>query len=170
VERKVAGQTSYARVASFQGSGSTLSNKTITYADTLINVQPGTIQYRIKQVVDTAVVGYTETYLDSVTLDLNAACVVTGINPTNNNIETIALLPNPANNTFNVKITTNYAIQNLGIRITDASGKSVIQLKKSTIAGTTSIAIPIHFLAKGTYLVSVFNGQKIISNLPLLKL
>lgn len=169
VERMLPGQTAYTKISTLQGTGSILANKNITITDTLINVQSGAIKYKIKQIIDTANASYTAVYLDSTTISLTSSCIVTSVNPITSVTEQISILPNPAKNNFTLKINTAYPIKNLFIQVVDMKGKKVTSLHQSKLSGEASFLIPIHFLSSGTYVVSVFNGKKLISSQKLLK-
>ncbi len=121
------------------------------------------VQYRIKQVVDTA--SATAFYLDTVTIDLPAACVP--VNPGNN---AAVLMPNPATGTVLINIVTPQAVPNLQIVVSDVLGKVVLKESKSKAGGQAILPLSIQHLAKGTYYVRIYNGSKLITTLDLVKL
>ena len=169
IERMLPGETNYTKIADIQGTGTVLANKNITTTDTLINIQPGTIKYRIKQIIDTTSASFTAIYLDSTSINLTSACVTTSVNPVTFTTEQITILPNPAKNNFTVKVNTSYAVKNLFIQITDMKGSTVLNLSQSKLAGVATFNIPIHLLSSGTYVVSVYDANKIIGSQKLLK-
>lgn len=169
IERMLPSQTVYTKIATVQGTGGILANKNITINDTLINVQSGVIKYRIKQVIDTASASYTAIYLDSTTVNLTSSCVVTSVNPVTTITEQVLILPNPAKNNVALKISTTNPIKNLNIQVIDMKGKKVISLNQSKLSGEATFQIPIYFLASGTYVVSVFDGKKLLNSQKLLK-
>ncbi|HEX8314380.1 MAG TPA: S8 family serine peptidase, partial [Flavisolibacter sp.] len=54
IERKAAGETNFTRIGERQGTGTTFTPRSYQFSDSLVNVQAGTISYRIRQVIDTA--------------------------------------------------------------------------------------------------------------------
>lgn len=169
VERILPTQTTYTKIATIQGTGVILGNKNFIITDTLINVQSGVIKYRVKQIIDTASTSYTALYLDSTTVNLTSSCVVTSVNPVTTIIEQISILPNPAKHNFTLKINTAPPIRDLYIQVADMKGKKVLSLNQSKLSGEATFQIPIHFLASGTYVVSVFDGKKLLSSKKLVK-
>ncbi|MDB5196617.1 MAG: family serine peptidase [Flaviaesturariibacter sp.] len=170
IERKAPGEGFFTKVSERFGTGNIFANHNYSATDTLINVQAGTITYRIKQIIDTAVATTMSDYIDTVTINLAASCVTTAIDPVTGIDNEIVLVPNPTRGSFAVKITTTNAIQDLQIRITDATGKLVSQTTHSKGSGTTLLPVSISHLAKGKYLVSIYGKGQLISTKELLKL
>ncbi|GAA4732915.1 S8 family serine peptidase [Flavisolibacter ginsenosidimutans] len=170
VERKAPGETAFTKIGERQGTGSLFGTHGYQFADSLINVQAGTISYRIREIIDTATATFTADYTDTVTVNLGASCIVTGITPVLAAGEEILLLPNPAKEKFTLKITTAYAIPALIVRVVDAKGQLVLAERKAKASGTASFVIPSYFLASGKYFVSVYNNGKLLATRELLKL
>ncbi len=170
IERLIPGQTAYTKIANMQGSGTILSNKTYTYIDTLNNVSAGTIKYRIKQTIDTANAATSFTYFDSVSVNLTSACIATPVVNVNTATDKITILPNPAKDYCVVRVTTNDAVKNLSIRITDDKGSVLLQMNKSKNSGTADYEIPLQKFAKGSYIINVFDDKKKLDHKVLLKL
>lgn len=129
IERKAPGEISFSKIAQQQGTGSAFAAHSYQYADSLINVQTGIMTYRIRQVIDTAGASLSADYIDTVTINLAAAC---NVGPSNN-VEEISLMPNPAKEKFSIKINTSYPIQNLVIRIINAKGELVVVEKEAKL-------------------------------------
>lgn len=170
IERKVPGETAYTKVGERSGSGQTFSNRNHSFSDTLINVGSGTISYRIRQVFDTASATFTADYIDTVSITLSSACVVTGINPNPAAQNDIILAPNPSNGQFEIKLLSGAAIPVLQIRITDAIGKVVMLISATKPSGPSSIPVYIGKLAKGKYLVSIYAKNNLIATKEVIKL
>ncbi|MEI9807973.1 MAG: T9SS type A sorting domain-containing protein [Bacteroidota bacterium] len=56
------------------------------------------------------------------------------------------------------------------VSIYDMKGRLVMQLKKSKGAGRVTIDLPANKLAKGKYIITVYNNQQVIGTADLLKL
>ncbi|MCW3073898.1 MAG: family serine peptidase [Flaviaesturariibacter sp.] len=170
IERKAPGQTSFTKISERFGIGSIFSNHSYTTTDSLINMQAGAISYRIRQIIDTATATFSADYIDTVTVNLAASCVTTAINPVTGGINEIVLLPNPTRSSFSIKMTTTNAIQDIQVRVTDATGKLVHRSTHSKGAGMKIIPISIPQAAKGKYFVSIYGKGQLITTQELLKL
>jgi hypothetical protein len=167
LERKAPGETGFTKIGEQAGKGNAFANRTYALSDSLINIQAGTISYRIRQIFDTTTATFAADYIDTITVNLTASCVTTAANPQNE----VVLVPNPTpRDAFAIKITTTNAIQNLQIRIADMGGKTVHQSTHSKGPGTVLIPISIAGLAKGKYFVSIYGKGQLISTQELLKL
>lgn len=170
IERMLAGQTSFTKIAEVQGTGNAFANRSYVYDDQLTNVPAGTHTYRIRQIVDTAASTFSADYIDTVTISLATNCTATGVNPVTSNEASVILSPNPSGGDLIIKITTPDAVQNLVIRIFDSKGQEVSKLNRSKTSGTASFDISLVRFAKGKYYVSVYNGNKLIATKELVKL
>ncbi|MBX2931157.1 MAG: S8 family peptidase [Chitinophagaceae bacterium] len=161
VERKVTGDSTYVTIKTIAGSNNILSNKNYSLTDTVIMlVASGTATYRVKQIIDTASESYTTVLLDSVILSINNC---------DDKTEKITVLPNPTRGNSVLKIQTPYAIPNVWIRITDMRGSIVSQRKEYKPVGIATYTLPTEFLAKGIYIVSVYNDNKLIESKKIIK-
>jgi serine protease AprX len=165
IERKLPGQNSFIKIAEQNGTGTVFGTRpAYQYQDVLSGVSAGTITYRIRQVIDTSIAGLTGNYIDTVTVDLQAACI-------DANLTDVTLAPNPAKNLLEVKVTTPSASSNIVIRIFNSEGQVMSILNKSKLAGTAFFdKISLIRLAKGEYYVSVYDGNKLLSTKKLIKL
>jgi hypothetical protein len=172
IERKAFGESGYSKIgdASSLSNVNALSNNSYQIADTLINVQAGTVSYRIRQIIDSSASSFTAIYIDTVNIDLAASCVTTGINPVNPNSKNIIIIPNPAHDQFTLRVITNNPIPNLVIRIVDMKGSSVLQFVRSKGSGTQNFDLPALRLAKGKYTVAVYDGDHFLISKEFIKL
>jgi serine protease AprX len=172
IERKSFGETNYTKIADVpsQSNVVTLASNSYQKKDTLINVQAGTVSYRIRQIVDTAVATFTAAYIDTVDLSLSSSCVTTGVNPIDPNVGKISIIPNPAQSHFTLRVETRYPVNNLQIHILDMRGRTVLQFVRSKTTGTSDFDLPIGRLAKGKYIVSVYDATQLMASKELLKL
>ena len=165
IERMLPGQTSFKKIAEQNGSGSVFGIRSAyQYQDMLTGISPGTISYRIRQVIDTNATGFTADYIGTVNINLQTACV-------DNNAVDVTLLPNPAKVFFTVKLTTPTASSSIVIQIFNSAGQLIQSLNKSKLAGTVYFdGISLLPLAKDKYYVSVYDGTKRIATKELIKL
>lgn len=170
IERRAPGQTSFTKISDRFGTGSIFSNQSYQYIDSLVNVQSGTVTYRIRQIIDTSAAGLMADYIDTVSVSLASSCITTGIDPITGNGAEVVLIPNPANDKVSLKITTTNSISNLHIRITDAAGRTVRMMKENKPSGTTIFPINISNLPRGKYFVVLYDNQRILETMELLKL
>ena len=136
----------------------------------MINVQAGNVSYRIRQIVDTASAGFAADYIDTVNIVLGSPCITTGVNPVNPNPEKISIIPNPAHNQFTLKIQTADPIPTMTIQIIDMKGRSVLQFKHSKGSGPQNFDLPIYRLARGKYIVAVYDRNELLASGELIKL
>jgi serine protease AprX len=168
IERSVGGQP-FAKIGENAGSGPAFDSHNYTYNDSLINIAPGQINYRIRQVIDTSLAGFSAGYIDTVTVNLSSSCV-TSVSAVNPYLKEIVLQPNPAYSRVTVKVNTLNAIRDLRIRITDATGKDMGTLFGSKGSGSILIPVDITHLAKGKYYIMIYDGNMLIATRQLLKL
>lgn len=172
VERKLPGETTFTKVKDQPGTGGTVfSNKSYTFNETLTNAAAGTAIYRIRQIIDTAAATFTDAYIDSVNIVIGAACNTTGINPPDPNKEKVTLIPNPtAGSEITVRVETPYPVTNMTVTITDIKGRLMMKFLKSKGSGTANYTLPVQKLAKGKYVVTVYNGAKILATREMIKM
>ena len=172
IERKVFGEANYSKIADVASLSNVdiLANHTYQRADSLVNVQAGTVSYRIRQIVDTLTSTFTAAYIDTVNITLGASCVTTGINPLNPNRGMLSIVPNPAHNQFTLRIETNNPIPDLGIHIVDMKGSSILKFNFSKGSGAQNFDLPVSHLATGKYTVAVYDGDHFLASKELIKL
>ncbi|MBK8951618.1 MAG: S8 family serine peptidase [Chitinophagaceae bacterium] len=79
IEQKATGDTGYRKIGSVAAQqGLVLSNRNYQYSISLSGISQGTIYYRIRQIIDTAISSYYAVYLDSIQLTVPDVCSVTG--------------------------------------------------------------------------------------------
>jgi hypothetical protein len=165
IERKIPGQTGFLKIAEQNGTGNIFStHSSYQFQDVLSGVEKGTVSYRIKQIVDTSRAGFTFAYIDTVTINLQAACI-------DGSLVDVTLFENPAKDQFTVRVTTPTASSNISVRIFSAAGQVLNTLNKSKLAGTAFFEnISLLKLSKGIYYVSVYDKDKLIGTKELIKL
>jgi serine protease AprX len=169
IERKAPGETVFVKIGEKAAQGTVFSTQQYQFADSLVNVQAGTITYRIRQRVDTAVASGTD-YIDTVSVVLATTCTTTPVPNVPVSAAAFLLSPNPANNIIALKITTPYPIPQLWLRISDDKG-AVVAIKQVTKqAGTSTFELSLSQLAKGHYYITVYNGEKQLATREFIKL
>lgn len=170
IERKVPGETAFSKIGEQTAKGKTFSTQSYELSDSLINIQAGTIAYRIRQVIDTAVASTTADYIDTVSVALAATCTTTPVTNVPLNGEEYTLMPNPAQSKLTLRMFTPYAAPVLSFRITDNNGRSLLVQKQSKLPGTAIFEFPVSHLAKGTYYLEVFKDNSRLVTKEFIKL
>lgn len=161
IERKVPGQSLFLKIAELNGTGNIFSNQTYQFTDDLSDLPAGNISYRIRQVIDTSIAGFTADYIDTINVVSSTNCA-TGTK--------VTLMPNPARGPVTIKISTLNDVPNLLVRMFNSKGQLVFEMKKSKTAGTAFYELPVSHLAAGKYYVSVYSGDELIDTNELIKL
>jgi hypothetical protein len=167
IERKTTDDLSFVKIADVPAvSGNTLlGNRAYQLTDQLSNVSAGTVQYRIKQIIDTSLAGLASEYIDTAMINLIVTCPSTV--PSD---EKISVLPNPSSSITNLSIETTYAVQQMTIVIHDAKGSLVYKKQTSKGPGKTLVELPYQKFQAGKYFISVYNGNKKITSAEWVKL
>ena len=171
IERKGPADLNYVQVGSVNPqAGTILANHNYQFNNDLSSGSSGIYSYRIRQIVDTAATTFTAAYLDTTNITLSSPCIVTGINPIDPNKNKITIIPNPAYAQFTLKVETPNPIGNLNIQVIDMKGRMVSRFNKSKPAGVANFDLSISQLAKGKYIVSVYDGNQLIASKELIRL
>ncbi|HET7896982.1 MAG TPA: S8 family serine peptidase, partial [Flavisolibacter sp.] len=170
IERRGAGETAYKKIGTQQGTGTVFQAQSYQFIDSSLNLSPGTVTYRIRQVIDTAAATFMAGYIDSVSINYSQSCNITGIGPVPALGIAAQLLPNPATDQIQLRLTTAVAIPRLYLRVMDGKGSIVWQQQTAKSSGTAIITIPVQSFATGTYYLSVFAGDKVFAHQKFMKL
>jgi hypothetical protein len=171
IERKAPGESVYTKVGELNPqAGLVLANRSYQFDNDLTGGSSGNFSYRIRQIIDTAVASFYAVYIDTTNISVSS-CVVTG-NPNPQPVgEFLLLQPNPASgSTVTLVIETPYIISNMPVIIHDGKGRMMKQWNDSKTVGRKTIDIDISRFASGKYYINVFNGQKSIGTVELMKL
>lgn len=163
IERRAPGETTFKKVGEIGGRGAVFANQEYTFPDALNNFPSGTFTYRIRQFVDTSVATLMSFYIDTLTLNVTSSCIASGAEP-------LVVFPNPARSNASIKVTLTTATSNLSIRMVDAIGRTVYLQQKSQPAGAQIYDIPAHRFAAGKYLISVYDGDRLVATKEFIKL
>jgi serine protease AprX len=171
IERKAPGDAGYSKIGEVNPqAGTILANHTYQYINALSGVIAGTVSYRIRQIIDTAVASFAAAYIDTTSITLASACTTTGTNDPNPDADVVMVMPNPAGNDAKLIVNTRIAVPDMPVAIFDMKGRLILQLHQSKGSGKISIDLPVNKLAKGKYIITVYNNQKVIGSAELLKL
>jgi len=172
IERKAPGDATFIKIADVAATAGNilLGTRNYQFINTLTNVSSGTIEYRIKQFIDTSAAELAFEYIDTTSINLATACTTTGTGGANPNSEKVSVFPNPSSSVTNLVIETPYAVSQMTIVIHDSKGRLMHQLKTSKGSGKTTIEIPYLKFGKGKYYITVYNDKKVISTEEWIKL
>ncbi|MBC7946441.1 MAG: S8 family peptidase [Chitinophagaceae bacterium] len=171
IQRKAPGDADYIKIGEVTPlAGTTLANRSYQFTNNLANVGAGNLSYRIRQVIDTAAASFTAVLIDTADVTLTTACTTTATNDPNANENKIWISPNPAQNETSLVIRSENAVPKLSVRIYDMSGRLVAELHRSISSGQTTITLPVNPMAKGKYVVNVYDKATLIGSADLLKL
>jgi len=161
IERKTSADADFKPLSQLTVTAAGFDRRGYQFIDPLQDQPTGTVQYRIRQVIDTAAATQTAFYIDTATINLQMAC--------NSTAKQLLLFPNPARNHFMLQV-NNTEASDLLIQLHDATGKLVHTQKETKPASIAVYPLYIYHLAKGRYFVTVYSGGKRIATETLLKL
>jgi hypothetical protein len=160
IERKAPGENTYTKIAERFGTGNIFKTNSYQYNDPVSSLPSGPVQYRIRQIIDTALTSLMADYIDTVMVDI-LSCGAK---------HTLLVIPNPiTNNNFSIQINTEEA-QPINVKIINALGQTIREITRDKPAGTISFPISISHLANGNYFLQVFSRARLIGTTTVLKL
>ena len=75
IERKLPGQSAYTKVGElFPQTGNFLAIHSYQFSNTIINSPSGSVSYRIRQIIDTALASFTAVYIDTTAVSITSGC------------------------------------------------------------------------------------------------
>lgn len=161
IERKAPNETEFKKIGERPGTGAIFSNHSYEYIDTLNNVPAGMVAYRIRQIIDTSVAGFTAAIIADNTVEISPSC---------NFEDYVSISPNPATTRFVLQTNFPQKIETLTISIADMQGNIVDVIKKNKIEGPTNINISVSRLNAGKYYVSLYDNIQLLATESLIKL
>jgi subtilisin family serine protease len=170
IERKLPGESVYTKVGDVNPqAGNLLTNHTYQFNNPVHGAGPGTISYRIRQVIDTISSSLTALYIDTVDISLSIACP--GTNNPGILQDLVMVQPNPSRGvSVVVSVETAYPVTNMTLLVYDSKGSRVMQLNDSKVAGKVLIDLPVSGLAAGTYYIRVLNNRQLIGVAEMIRL
>ncbi len=166
IEQKGSGETNFSKIGELAAKpGTLLSNQSYQFAHSLATATPGGIQFRIRQIIDTATATFTALYIDTLNLNLPPNCNSSGgTNPTGKLIAYLA--PNPAAQgpTFLV-IENPEALGSIRIDWFDLHGSRVKTMNVDKQTGKQSFLLPGEGLPYGQYQLRLSRNNEWIHTL-----
>ncbi len=162
IERKTGTDADFKPLSQLTVTATDFEKRTYQFIDPLSDQSTGTVQYRVKQVIDTAATSLTSFYIDTTTINLQMAC--------NSTARPLLLFPNPARNHLMLQVNNAEPSEALLIQLRDAQGKLVFEKRETKPASIAVYPLYIYHLPKGKYFVSVYSGGKLLATETLLKL
>jgi subtilisin family serine protease len=163
LQRKLPGEPSYTTLQQIApAAGLTLRNSNYQYTDRILINPTGAISYRVIQWIDTAAATKESILLESISLLLSDPCVTS--------LETsIQVFPNPASS--NARLVVNYAGTTplLWVAISDMTGRILSRYQVPLRTTVSSSDLPLQSYSKGTYLITVWEEDKKIGSVKLVK-
>lgn len=161
IERKAPGDTGYIKIAEMNPlAGTVLANRSYQFNNNIAGISAGTISYRIRQIIDADAATFTAIYIDTANVTLSTDCPGT---------DRIRVRPNPAPGQVFLEITTGYPVPDMPVFIYDANGRLMHKMQLSKGTGQAMFDLPMDRFASGVYFISVFNKDKLIATVELLK-
>lgn len=173
IERKAPGEPAFTKIGELSPQpGLLLANRSYQFNNDLTSGTVGNFSYRIRQIIDTAAASFFAVYIDTTTITISSACIVTGTNnPAAPAKELVMVQPNPASGSLvSLVVETPYAVPNMPVTVYDAKGALMMQWKDAKATGKKIIDVDISRLGAGKYYINVLNGQKAIGIAELIKL
>ncbi len=172
IERKVPGELVYTKVGELNPvAGSLLATHSYQFNNTIVSSTPGTVSYRIRQIIDTVAASFTAVYIDTANISISSGCFATGTVTVDPNKVSVTVQPNPVSgNSVTLVVETPYAINNMPVALYDGKGRLMMQLQYAKGSGKKTFDLSIGKLAKGKYYIKVLNDRKTIGTAELLKL
>ena len=172
IERKAPGETVFTKIGEVNPlAGDILANHNYQFDNNLTSGSAGSFSYRIRQIIDTSSSSSIAAYIDTTNINVSTPCIVTGTIDPGTGPDFVKIIPNPAGgNPVTLIVQTNYAVQDMPVAVYDMKGRLMMQLQRSKPTGRVVIEIPVSLLAKGRYIIKVYNQQKTIGTAGLLKL
>ena len=169
IERKAPGETNFSKIGELNPlAGSILANRSYQFVNNLSNVAAGTISYRIHQIIDTATASFTGIYIDTASVILNAFCPPVSGNPNPGIL--ITLFPNPSAGQVTILVETSFAVPEMPVNIYDMKGRLMERIKLSKGSGRSTYDLPVSRLAKGKYMIVVYNNASRLGTTELIRL
>ena len=162
IERLVADQGSFTKIAQVSATGNGFSNQSYQYEDDLTDIPKGGLGYRIRQIIDTAATAFAGDYIDTASVAITSSCL--------SGTTAVSLWPNPSTGALQVKVNTPTAIQNLVISLYNPLGQRIAEIKKSKAEGAAIFDVPVYSLPAGKFYVSVYDSKALIETKELIRL
>lgn len=172
IERKAPGETGFTKIGDLAAKpGEVLANQSYQFQHTLSNIQAGTIQFRIRQIIDTAATTFTGTYIDTCTINLPSTCFTTGINTVPSTSFRLGVAPNPVRgDQLQIIMDGDRSYSDLNIQLVDLQGRILQKISSVKRPGRQTLLMNIHNLPAAKYMIHVFNRSERIGRADWIRL
>lgn len=172
LERKAPGETSFTKIADVAAKpGDVLSIQSYQQSHVLSNVPAGTVQFRIRQIIDTAAASFTAVYVDTTTVTLPSTCFTTGINNAANSALKLWVTPNPSNmGDTQLILDGDRSIGVLQLEIVDVQGRVLNRSFVTKRPGRQSMILSDSRIPAGTYWIHVYQNSRHIGSAQWIRL
>jgi len=157
IERKLPSENTFQKIGQLNATSvNVLTNKNYTYQDELNAINPGTIHYRITQVIDTVTATRQIVYLDSTTVLLTSRCATT------DDIASLLLIypnPTPGNTKAQMVINSVEAASNVKLTLHDRGGRLLATHSLNKPAGIYRDELPFIPTSSGVYTITLWIGN-----------
>ncbi len=163
IERIAPGEPRYTLIGQLNVmTGNTFTTHSYQVNDPVNGIPPGTITYRIRQVLDSSRASFTDVYIDTIEVMLGTTCT--------SDITTVNVAPNPVAGNSLLIVESPEAVPLLSILIYNSAGKLMLRQRKSKPAGRAIFDLPSQKLSNGQYFIRVMNENKVLGKTQFLKL
>ena len=163
IERIAPGESRYTLIGQLSAiTGNTFTTHTYQLSDPLHGISPGTITYRIRQVLDSNRASFTDVYIDTIEVVLASSCT--------SDVTAVYVAPNPVMDNSLLIVDSPEAVPRLSILIYNSAGKLMFRERKSKSAGRAILNLPSQKLSIGQYFIRVMNENKFLGKTQFLKL
>lgn len=172
IERKAPGESGFSKIGDLTAKpGEILANQSYQFQHTLSNVQAGSIQFRIRQIIDTAAATFTGIYIDTCTVNLPATCFTTGVSTDPTTAFKVFIAPNPASgDQMQIVLEGDRSYGTLQIQLVDMQGRILQKIQGTKRPGRQSMWTSIQSLPAGKYILNIYHGAERIGQTDWLRL
>ncbi len=164
IERQRRGETGFTTIAQIQSTGKNFQTRRYQFVDSSLAATDGPARYSIRQVIDTAAATFAAFVIDTLTITAAACTPVPAFEGS------VQLIPNPAAESFFIKIDNGAAVSNLQIVVVNAIGQKVHAERSSKRAAMALIPVRLAGVAPGFYYVLLYDGTKKLAAKRFIKL
>ena len=157
IERKEANGSGYIQLATVNGSGNIFAQHSYNFTDPVLYLSSESVTYRIRQVIDSSVAGFTAAFIDTVVY------TTAGCNISVHDKNKVQVIPNPNAGSFSLRITDESVMDQLKIIVSDIRGRAVATYTYAKPAGMVLYPIQLQGLQNGAYNISLYNNNRLVT-------
>lgn len=157
MERRDLASGSFIQMGTVPGTGSAFAPHNYSFTDPVLYLTNAPVTYRIRQVIDTSVAGFSAAYIDTIVYT-PSGCTITG-----NDKNKVQVIPNPNRGSFSLRITDETAMDNLKIVVSNMRGQVVATFTNAKPSGVVLYPIQLPGLQNGAYNITLYNNNKLVT-------